>query len=66
MRLRLTEPLEEVPLFYCREASSFGILRQMHATACPFCQPLPPERIVAASDTIVALFDGLEKERQIL
>ena len=30
----------------------------MDLTACPFCQPLPPERVLAASDTFVAFFDG--------
>jgi hypothetical protein len=56
--LGLAEPVEAVQLFYCRESSSFGILQQMDLTACPFCQPLPPERVLAASDTFVALFDG--------
>jgi len=30
----------------------------MAMTECPFCQPLPPERVLAASDAIVAFFDG--------
>jgi len=56
MHLRLAEPLEEVPLFYCRESSRSGMLQQMDLTACPFCQPLPPERVVAASDMHEFLF----------
>jgi hypothetical protein len=27
-------------------------------TACPFCQPLPPGRVLVASDAFVAFLDG--------
>ncbi len=30
----------------------------MRPTECPFCQRLTPERILAASDAVVAFFDG--------
>jgi diadenosine tetraphosphate (Ap4A) HIT family hydrolase len=30
----------------------------MPATDCPFCQPLPPERILVSSDAFVAFLDG--------
>jgi diadenosine tetraphosphate (Ap4A) HIT family hydrolase len=30
----------------------------MAPTDCPFCQPLPPERVLAASDAFVASLDG--------
>jgi diadenosine tetraphosphate (Ap4A) HIT family hydrolase len=30
----------------------------MHQTTCLFCQPLPPERVLVASDAFVAFFDG--------
>jgi diadenosine tetraphosphate (Ap4A) HIT family hydrolase len=30
----------------------------MNRPLCPFCQPLPPERVLAASDSFVAFLDG--------
>ena len=30
----------------------------MDHTDCPFCQPLPPERVLATSDATVAFLDG--------
>ena len=35
-----------------------GILRAMNRADCPFCQPLPPGRILAEWDTFIAFFDG--------
>jgi diadenosine tetraphosphate (Ap4A) HIT family hydrolase len=35
----------------------------MHQTGCPFCQPLPPERILVASDSFVAFLDGFPISR---
>ena len=33
-------------------------MRVMNSADCPFCQPLPKERILAESDIFIVFFDG--------